>query len=54
MSDNYRHYARKIAEHRKLQRVSSHPLGRQLDEFMNLVRWCERVWAIEDRIEKTI
>ncbi|HKW59097.1 MAG TPA: hypothetical protein VJR46_05015 [Candidatus Dormibacteraeota bacterium] len=51
MSDNYRFYRLKVAESRLRQR-SGVPLSRQLHELFDTVRWCERIWAIEDRIDR--
>jgi hypothetical protein len=53
MSDNYRFYTEKLAESRASRRTDG-PLREQLDELFDVVRWCERVWAIEDRIDRDI
>jgi hypothetical protein len=55
MSDNYRQYPEKMRE-QKAARASapaSQPLRDQLEELFETVRWCERIWAIEERIEKS-
>jgi len=55
MSDNFRQYPEKMRE-QKAARASapaSQPLRDQLEELFETVRWCERIWAIEDRIEKS-
>ena len=53
MSDNYRLYPQKVAEARSRRRdVSSGALSRQLREIFDTVRWCERIWAIEERIDR--
>ena len=51
MSENYRLYRQKVTEARS-RRLTDGPLARQLRELFDTVRWCERVWAIEDRIER--
>jgi hypothetical protein len=53
MSENYRFYTEKLAETRARRRTDG-PLREQLDELFDLVRWCERIWAIEDRIDRDI
>jgi hypothetical protein len=53
MSENYRFYTEKLAEARAKRRTDG-PLREQLDELFGLVRWCERIWAIEDRIDRDI
>lgn len=53
MSENYRLYAQKIAEQRASRRTAAHPLRRELEDLLRAVEWCEKVWAIEDRIEKS-
>ena len=50
MSENYRFYRQKVAESRTRHRKG--PLARQLQELFDTVRWCERIWAIEDRIDR--
>ena len=53
MSDNYRFYAQKQEANRAARRVTVHPLPPQLEELLNVVRQCERIWSIEERIEKS-
>ena len=53
MSDNYRLYTQKVREARSKRRTDG-PLRAQLDELFDVVRWCERVWAIEDRIDREL
>jgi hypothetical protein len=53
MSDNYRLYNAKLAEARA-RRGADGSLREQLDELFDLVRWCERIWAIEDRIDRDL
>jgi hypothetical protein len=53
MSDNYRLYQQKVAEARSRRRdAGSGALDRQLREIFDTVRWCERIWAIEERIDR--
>ncbi len=47
MSDNYKLYARKMAELRA-DRYANDPLRRQLDELLEFVRECEVRWALQD------
>ena len=51
MSDNYRLYRQKVAETRS-RRQTAMQLGTQLQELLDTVRWCERIWAIEERIDR--
>lgn len=51
MSENYRFYRQKATETRARRRAEG-SLGKQLRELFDTVRWCERVWAIEDRIDR--
>jgi hypothetical protein len=51
MSDNYRLYAQKMTERRTVR--DRGPLRGQLDELMRVVRRCEAMWALEDRIERS-
>lgn len=53
MSDNYRLYIEKLAEARTRRRTDG-PLREQLDELFDLVRWCERIWTIEERIDRDL
>ena len=53
MSDNYRLYQQKLAEARSRRRGSrSGALDKQLQDIFDTVRWCERIWAIEERIDR--
>ncbi len=53
MSDNYRLYQQKVAEARSRRRdAGCAPLSKQLQEIFDTVRWCERIWAIEERIDR--
>jgi hypothetical protein len=52
MSDNYRLYAEKATEARSRRRDGDGTLRKQLRELLDTVRWCERIWAIEDRIDR--
>ena len=52
MSENYRLYPQKQTEARTTRKRTDTPLGRQLQELFDTVRWCERIWAIEDRIDR--
>ena len=51
MSDNYRFYRQKVTKTRAHRRTEE-PLARQLQELFDTVRWCERIWAIEERIDR--
>lgn len=51
MSDNYRFYRQKVTESRSRQRTGG-PLSKQLQELFDTVRWCERIWAIEEKIDR--
>ena len=50
MSDNYRLYAKKMADLRAHR--ANRPLRRQLAELMEVVQRCEAVWALEDRLDR--
>jgi hypothetical protein len=53
MSDNYRLYQQKMAEARSRRSgAGSATLNEQLQEILDTVRWCERIWAIEERIDR--
>ncbi len=54
MSDNYKHYVQKMAELKARRATASRPLRQQLEELLMAVMWCETVWSIEDRIEKSL
>ena len=51
MSENYKLYARKMAEQRAGRQATSAPLQAQLDELYRTVLWCEGIWNLEDWIE---
>ena len=51
MSDNYKLYAQKMADSRESRNRG--PLRWQLVELMRVVRRCEAMWALEDRIERS-
>jgi hypothetical protein len=54
MSDNYTRYAQKMAELKAERAVAPHPLRKALEELLMTVKWCETIWAIEDRIENSL
>ena len=49
MSDNWPLYAAKMRERRDSLRASA-SLRRHLEELLYVVRHCEEMWALEDRI----
>jgi len=49
MSENYRMYEKKMAE-RRAAREAGGPLSSQLEAMFEVVRRCEAMWALEDRI----
>ena len=51
MSENCRYYREKIEA--KRQAKATGPLSEQLAELLAVVAWCERVWTVEDRIERS-
>jgi hypothetical protein len=51
MSENYRYYAEKVAE-AQATRAIDHPLQSEIEELFSVVRECEAMWALEDRIER--
>jgi hypothetical protein len=55
MSENCRYYRDKM-EAKRQARVAGPcgPLGDQLVELMAVVRRCEHLWAVEDRIERSL
>jgi hypothetical protein len=53
MSENSRFYPEKMKE-RKVRHEISEELGRQLEEIFSLIQYCERIWALEERIEKQL
>ena len=52
MSDNYRFYADKVAESRSHN--DSGALADQLRDILETVRWCEGMWALEDRMDQAL
>jgi hypothetical protein len=54
MSDNYRFYAQKVSEQRAARRSAEPSLRHQLEELLDVVVRCEAIWAIEDRIERSL
>lgn len=53
MSENYRYYRDKMAA-RRAGGVDSERLREQLWDLMSVVRRCEHLWALEDRIERSL
>jgi hypothetical protein len=53
MSENSRFYPEKMDERKAHQEISE-GLGRQLDEIFSLIQHCEKMWALEERIEKQL
>ena len=51
MSDNYRLYPQMVSGSRSRPHTDR-PLAKQLQELFDTVRWCERIWAIEERIDR--
>ena len=54
MSDNYRFYAQKISEQRAARGSTRPDLRQQLEELLDVVVRCETIWAIEDRVERSL
>lgn len=50
MSANYRYYAEKVAEARR-ERTNDHSMQSEIEELFAVVRRCEAMWALEERIE---
>jgi hypothetical protein len=50
MSENFRYYATKMAE-RRARRISP-ALDRELQEILIVVRKCEAIWTLEERVER--
>jgi hypothetical protein len=50
MSHNYRWYVQKMVEQRVTREIKVRPLGRELEEILQVVRECEARWAVEDRL----
>jgi hypothetical protein len=53
MSDNYRFYAEKTRKRTRSGASVSSP-REELDALLAVVQRCERMWALEDRIEGSI
>jgi hypothetical protein len=51
MSENYRYYQDKMRARRA---VSAGRLYEQWVDLMGVVRRCEQLWALEDRIERSL
>ena len=54
MSENYRYYRDRMEEARRARGGSSERLREQLWDLMRVVSRCERVWALEERIERSL
>jgi hypothetical protein len=52
MSENCRHYREKMEAKRAAR--SAGPLCGQLVELLATVAQCEAIWALEDRIERSL
>lgn len=52
MSENYKYYAQKLAEREATRNQG--PLRRQLEDLLRVVKRCEAMWALEDRIERAL
>lgn len=53
MSENYRYYRHKMAA-RRGGGGASERLREQLWDLMAVVRRCEHLWALEERIERSL
>lgn len=51
MSENYRFYRERT---RGQKRRAAVRLDLQLEELMEVVRRCEAMWALEDRVERSL
>ncbi len=49
MSDNYKMYVQKMAERRDARKADG-SLSSQLEAMFEVVRECEAMWALEDRL----
>lgn len=54
MSENYRFYVQKMIEGRVTRPLIRPSLRRDLDELFEVVERCEKIWAIEERIERSL
>ncbi|HEV2140278.1 MAG TPA: hypothetical protein VGT01_03725 [Candidatus Dormibacteraeota bacterium] len=52
MSENCRYYAEKVEAKRRARRAG--PLRDQLAELMATVGRCEHIWAVEERVERSL
>jgi hypothetical protein len=52
MSENYRFYAAQVQKNRIAARASTPVLREELTQLLLVVRRCEAIWAVEDRIER--
>ena len=52
MSENCRYYWEKT-EAKRHERAAG-PLSDQLAELLAVVAWCERIWAVEDSVERSL
>ena len=51
MSENYHYYSEKVAEARRA-RANDHSLQSEIEELFRVVRECEAMWALEERIAR--
>jgi len=51
MSSNYRFYPQRDGKNGRAPKDANSPLRGQLEDLMLVVRRCESMWALEDRIE---
>ena len=54
MSENYRLYILKMVQRQATRKLTPNPLRDQLAELLEVVRSCEAIWAVEDRISKSL
>lgn len=57
MSENYRFYEQKMAQkmdETRVDRPIDRPLRDQLEEILDVVRYCEAMWALEDRMDRQL
>lgn len=52
MSENCRYYREKVEAKRRARPAG--PLGAQLAELLAVVARCDHIWAVEDRIERSL
>jgi hypothetical protein len=53
VSENNRFYEQKMVERRD-SRPLNRPLREHLEEILRVVRDCEAIWALEDRIDRQL